>query len=82
MNEFDDTPTDKLRAQLAEWDRSQRSPKTAEPLAPGMRPEDSEASRETSAKLFFDRIMAKPASALTPEEKDFLRQGIRHYEQS
>lgn len=64
-----------LRAALDEYNRAQ-NPVPAAPLPPGLKPEDSEKARETAAQLYTNLLLSKPAGALTPEERNYLRGNI------
>ena len=64
-----------LRAALDEYNRTQ-NPVPAVPLPPGVKPEDPEKARESAAQLYTNSLLSKPAGALTPEERNYLRGNI------
>lgn len=77
MDEFGCKGADELRASLQEYFRSQGPQAPAEPLAPGISPSDSQKVRDESGALYAASILRKPAGQITPQERDFLANGIR-----
>jgi hypothetical protein len=64
-----------LRAALDEYARAQ-NPVPAAPLPPGMTADMTQKAQDTASELYGQTIMNKPAGALTPEERAFLRGNI------
>jgi hypothetical protein len=64
-----------LRAALDEYTRAQNPVPTA-PLPPGITPDMTQKAQDTASELYGQTIMNKPARALTPEERAFLRGNI------
>lgn len=66
-----------LREALAEYGRS-LTPQAQAPHAPGFGPGYSQLANETAATLYGESLMRRPASSLSAQEREFLRQSIAH----
>jgi hypothetical protein len=75
-------PKSELRAGiLAELKRQQSSAPQDAPDAPGMTASDKPEARETAAQLYAQALLDRKGG-LTPQERDFLRQSLRSYQES
>lgn len=66
----------KQRADVGDYYRS-LEPKLPDPQVPGVPADAPEETKDKAAKAHAENILAKPVSAVTAEDADFLRQGIR-----
>lgn len=73
---------DELRTRiLAELKRQQRPARNAAPLAPGMKPEDSEEARDIATEIYGQSLLDR-TGPLTQEEIQFLKGSLSAYQQS
>jgi hypothetical protein len=64
------------KAVLAYFAAQNPTPKHTRPDAPGIAPTENAKNRDAAATLYGEAIMRKPASAITPDEREFLRRDI------
>jgi hypothetical protein len=75
--------TDETRKKWAELNAilNPQPAQAAQPDAPGFNEAMSDKTRETARTFYGAAIMKKDAAQLTTEERNFLRQSIRAWEQ-